>query len=245
MIAQSEPSGRTNGAELDEKKRLVWLKRFRRLYLLLAAVCGLVAPIVFLFWRDDWRLLIGIAYALVFVTMSYLLPIPEVRVKLAAEESERQLQDGINSGDSRALLERNVILLNQYYALSIGQARSIFYTGLILIGLGLLMVTGAFLYIVKFGQGVDFPKTIVLASLAATGGILSNFVGAVYLAVYSGTIRSLTAFYAGLVNTHSLYFINFMTTAIVDNKLKEETFANIAAIIAKLPGHTEVSRPKK
>jgi hypothetical protein len=76
---------------------------------------------------------------------------------------------------------------------------------------------------------------IVVGALGAVRAMLADFIGGVYIKMYSGTVKSLTEFHERLVLTHHLHFANFLAAKITNNPvLKEDTFSHMAEGLAHL-----------
>ncbi|MBY9086169.1 hypothetical protein KIH86_18325, partial [Paenibacillus sp. HN-1] len=71
-------------------------------------------------------------------------------------------------------------------------------------------------------------NNLIIALTGGTTGILTNFVGVVFLKMYSETVRSLNIFHNRLVTTHHLHFSNFLISKIYDRDLREQTWAKLA-----------------
>ncbi len=122
--------------------------------------------------------------------------------------------------------------LKKYYDITRSQSVLIFYVGLASIVMGFLIIVGAY-YAITVGLGnAQLSDKIVVGALAAVGSTLSNFIAAVYLHMYSGTVGSLTEFHSRLVGTHHLHYAYFLAAKLQDSALRESTVAEMALIAA-------------
>jgi hypothetical protein len=123
--------------------------------------------------------------------------------------------------------------LNKYYEITLRQSRWIFFVGVASILAGLFVIGGAIYVISVREPGAGLNDKVVIAALAAVGSILSNFVAAIYLQMYSGTVKSLTEFHSRLVTTHHLHYGSFLAAKILDPPLRDRTIADMALIAAR------------
>ncbi|HXZ11333.1 MAG TPA: hypothetical protein VEG64_02985 [Candidatus Sulfotelmatobacter sp.] len=177
----------------------------------------------------------------------------------AASSSPRDLNDQIQqvqdelelltikdtSREQRAqkLLKLHQSELKRYYDQTLRQTSVIFFAGLVCILLGFIVVGGSLYIIWKTGGNELRPKLIV-GSLGAVGGILSNFVAVMYLKMFTQTISSLTEFHNRLVSTHHLYFGNFLMSKIkLDSDFYEKVLSEIAYLVSGHQGQMGGARP--
>jgi hypothetical protein len=73
-----------------------------------------------------------------------------------------------------------------------------------------------------------------LAVLGAIGGILTNFVGAMYIKMFSEIIQAVTKSHASLVATSHLHLANVLVANIRTDELREKTLSDLALAL-KLP----------
>lgn len=119
--------------------------------------------------------------------------------------------------------------LKRYYDQSLKQSSLLFFIGVLSLGIGFIIV-GVSLYLVYTGPDKD--NNTVVAILGGVGGILTNFIGVIYLKMYSETIQSSNEFHNRLVSTNHLHYSNFLISKIKNNRLREETLATLALSIS-------------
>lgn len=120
--------------------------------------------------------------------------------------------------------------LQKYYSQNLSHSQNIFYTGIIsiIIGFGIIVYT---LWYLTYNETVNNSTQLMLTG--GIGGILSNFIGVIYLKMYSETLKVLTAFHNKLVYTQNLHFSNCLLAKIKDRKLKEKVLEEAILEIVK------------
>ena len=71
-------------------------------------------------------------------------------------------------------------------------------------------------------------ERLIVGVLGSIGAIMTNFIGAMYMKMFSEIIQSLTKFHNSLVFTHHLHFANVLVSKIATQELREKTLAEIA-----------------
>jgi len=145
------------------------------------------------------------------------------------------LSTDIESSESRAelLFKNHEFELKKYYDQTLAQAGWIFKTGIACIFLGFVIIGVTFQLI---GSGEDSEK-IITAVVGSIGVISTNFIGVIYIKMYSESMKALTGFHNRLVSTHHLHYANFMGSKIKDEKLREKTISEISIALAN-PNNT-------
>jgi cobalamin biosynthesis protein CobD/CbiB len=141
-----------------------------------------------------------------------LLQTPEISIAVRAERLFRYHQ----------------FELKRYYDQALHHSTWIFLVGVLCIVAGFVFISLTAYFLIKISPANSVAEQIILASLGAGGGILANFVGVIYLRMFSETIKSLTEFHNRLVITHRLHFGNFLAAKIDDQQLREKTLAEMA-----------------
>jgi hypothetical protein len=122
--------------------------------------------------------------------------------------------------------------LEKYYDQTLRQSARIFAVGIISIFAGFAVI-GLTFYLVGFRfEHAAASGKIIVSTLGAAGALLANFVGAIYVKMFSDTLASLTEFHNRLVLTHHLHFGNFLSAKIGDESLRNETLATMASALA-------------
>jgi hypothetical protein len=135
------------------------------------------------------------------------------------------------------LFRHHQMEIRRYYNLALKHSRVMLLAGLVCVLIGLGAVVGAGLVFVQAWDKVSeldkFGQSMV-AVLGAVGGILSNYVAAIYLKMYAATSETLNEFHGRLVLTHHLHFANYLASKVTDhNELPDQTFKTMAEELSK------------
>jgi hypothetical protein len=134
-----------------------------------------------------------------------------------------------DQGEARAqkLFQSHAFEIKRYYDQALRQGRSIYYVGIVCIGLGFAVIGAAFA-LVSSADSKDLSGQIIVGALGSIGAILANFIAVVYLKMFSETVQALTGFHQRLVITHHLHFGNFLASKIKDKKTRETALAEMS-----------------
>lgn len=127
---------------------------------------------------------------------------------------------------AQKMLQVNQLDLRRYYDQALRQGRLVFYLGVACIALGFGAVAGALLLL--SGEDMSANEQVIVAALGGVAALLANFIGVIYLKMFSEIIRSVGAFHTRLVGTHDLYFGNFLAAKVGDPTQREQLFADLA-----------------
>lgn len=148
-------------------------------------------------------------------------------------ENELELLSiALSSEEERAekLFKHHHIELKKYYDENLKQSSWIFVVGILCIAGGFGIITFT-LYLLYNNLSSPIENKIIIASMGAVGAILTNFIAVVFLKMHAETIKSLTEFHNRFVNTHHLYFGNFLVARVKDETKREEALINLALSI--------------
>jgi hypothetical protein len=183
-------------------------------------------------WTNSivWALMPSI-FGLTLLIASFVSGLP--LLEAAAREAENELDlaripDTSIRERAEKLFKLHQLELQKYYDQTLRHTALIFIVGIFCIaaGFGILLFT---LYLVfSMTPSAGLSEKIVLASLGAVGSILANFIGVIYLRMYSTTIQSLSLFHNRLVGTHHLHFANLTAAQIQNDAVRERALAQIA-----------------
>jgi uncharacterized membrane protein YjjP (DUF1212 family) len=222
-------------------------RRQRRLFLVLGTSIFVAGP---LFARifghklslQSTEIVIAILYGFVLLAMAALIRPNEFESEIRQAEDELDLLRSVDAGmeqKAQKLFKLHQSELKKYYDQTLRQSRWIFLVGIFCLVLGFFVIGGSLWLVVHAGGG---DKAIV-AILGAIGGILSNFIAAVYLKMHSETIKSLTEFHNRLVLTHYLHFGNFLLAKIENRPLREKSLAQVAINLSTNQKHAPKGIP--
>ncbi|MBT2469730.1 hypothetical protein J7E97_18070 [Streptomyces sp. ISL-66] len=138
------------------------------------------------------------------------------------------------------LFRRHQLDLKRYYNQSLTHSKVIFFVGIACIASGFTIV-GFTLYLLNKNLHASTTSQIIIGTVGAIGGLLSNFIAALYLRMFTTTSESLSTQHDRLISTHFLHFGNFLATKVEsDAGLREETFSSMAKSLADFANHKEI-----
>jgi hypothetical protein len=142
---------------------------------------------------------------------------------------------------SEKLFKNHQVELKKYYDQTLNHSSYIFYVGILCLVIGF----GVIGYSIYKANNVSFfnlntNSQIISSILGAVSGILINYIGAIYLKMFSETIKSLTEIQKMLAMTHHLHFVNFITSKINTPETRENIFGEIAKTLTQKKFYYEV-----
>lgn len=146
-------------------------------------------------------------------------------------DNEMDLRNiGVESLEKRAEKQFRIhqTQLKRYYDLSLSQSRWIFWVGLVCLLAGVTIITITLLFLFESNN-----NEIIISVTGGVAGMLTNFIGVIFLKMYSETVKSLSTFHERLVTTHHLHFSNFLISKIFDDSLRNEAWAKLALSLTK------------
>jgi hypothetical protein len=238
--------------------RLKLSERRRRFCFVLAAVAFLVGFSVFasarmfggvcfpvhLFGQNcvpDGRvpLLIGASVAIVLAGLGASIGTRGMRQEIVDLYNEEDLlRIGSQSHEQKAqkLLKIQQLQLKRFYDQTLRQSSLIFAVGVVAMALGFAIIIATLFFVAQ-----DIPATaaeppdrellgekVVIAVLGAAGGILTNFVGAMYIKMFSEIVQSVARSQSAIVTTSHLHLANLLAASIGDDTLRQKTLAELA-----------------
>ena len=214
---------------LEGKKTRLKFKEKRRKVVstLIGSVYFIIALYFFIFSKAEFSGILTLALfvsGMAMICLSYFMP--ERSTTLLLLRSEDSLKNR-----RETLFKQHDRQLKRYYGLNLRQNSFVFWVGISCIALGFGFI-GITLYLISGNILGDPQNKIIVAATGALAGILSNFIGAIYLKMHTNSINSLTEFHNRIVNTHHFYFSNFLISQISDENKREETLANLALNIS-------------
>lgn len=214
-----------------------YTKRSQRnkIFLVLGIILIIASPILYLITKIIYLFFLFI-YGFLFLSSPIIFSPREIEIEIRDIENELDLlsisEDSIEQRAEKQF-KLHQIELKKYYDQTLRHSSWIFFVGIFCLLIGFTII-GITLYLVfSSSSTIEISEKIILASLGSIGAILSNFIGIIYIKMYSETIKSLTEFHSKLVLTHHLHFGNFLIGKITDQTLREKTLAEIASNIAK------------
>ena len=214
-------------------------QNYNRIYLTLGAILILLA-FVLLFnlnigsFKNFLMLVVCFVYGSTLILLPVLRPTHQLEILVKDVENEIDLisvSDSSMEQRAEKLFKLHQFELKKYYDQTLKHSSWIFGIGILCIIIGFSII-GITIYLVI--PGTLISQKIIIATLGGIGGVLSNFIAVIYLKIYSETIKSLQEFHNRLVITHHLHFSNFLIAKIKDEKLREQTIADLALNLNKI-----------
>ena len=141
------------------------------------------------------------------------------------------------SDEDKALgqLEDKYINLAEYQNVNIKHTKRIFWIGVFVIGVGIVIIIGTIIAALIFNgtNGIHGANlTQVIAGIS--GGVLVDGVGAVLIAMYTKISESAIRFQEGLIEINKAYLGNVFVSKIKnDEKLQNQTLSDMAKALSK------------
>jgi hypothetical protein len=130
------------------------------------------------------------------------------------------------------ILRSHNVQLRRYYGLNLSQNVWIFSLGVFCILLGIAITGITMFLVIRVDQ--EIRAKVITGLLGAIGGILSNYVAAIYLKMHAAAAANLSSFHCRLVETNQMLLGNFFASRIDDPDKRNETLAQLALNISKL-----------
>jgi MFS family permease len=232
----------SGGPEEIEARILHVVRRRRRMRLMSLLSGGAVALLLVVAlvvgFASEWVFTLPVlAYAAIFLFGGLMMwatlgGTDQELIDLRDQQDLSGLMDEPLERRAQKLFQVHSHQLKRYYDQALRQRGVIFSIGLLCIAAGFGIVAAAFWFITHDTR--DLSEQIVIGSLGAVGGILSNFIAVVYLRMFSETVKSIGGFHDRLVLTHHLHFANFLAAKVSDEALRDQTLAHMAEKMAIL-----------
>lgn len=115
--------------------------------------------------------------------------------------------------------------IKRYYDINLGHLKLLFP-----IGIGIIIL-GIFIIILSIMLFKD--KDVISILIGTISGILTNFVGAIFIKMYIETIKASLKFHNKLIDSNNNLFANVLITKIKNQDLQNATLAEVAKIISR------------
>lgn len=129
--------------------------------------------------------------------------------------------------EKRALRAEKMFRMNQkelmrYYDMNLAQTKFLSGLGIMMIIFGILIVA-ATLYMY---MSLDADK--VLLFVGSLSGIIVDFIGAIFITMYTKNIEAAVKFHAKFAESNNLLLANSIANKIEDDKIREDTLSEIS-----------------
>ena len=147
--------------------------------------------------------------------------------KLEEETQKEEKEFAEIDFNKRALRAEKMFKMNQkelmrYYDMNLAQTKFLSGLGIMMIIFGIVIVVVSLVMYVY----TDADKTLL--TVGNISGILINFVGAVFIRMYTHNVEAAVKFHAKFAESNNLLLANSIANKIEDEKLREETLSEIA-----------------
>lgn len=119
--------------------------------------------------------------------------------------------------------------LMRYYDMNLAQTKFLSGLGIMMIVVGVLIVMASLYMYISLGTDK------MLLSVGSLSGIVVDFIGAIFIKMYTKNIEAAVKFHAKFAESNNLLLANSIAHKIDDNILRETTLSEIAKdiILAK------------
>ena len=147
--------------------------------------------------------------------------------KLEEETQKEEKEFAEIDFNKRALRAEKMFKMNQkelmrYYDMNLAQTKFLSGLGIMMIIFGIVIVVVSLVMYVY----TDADKTLL--TVGNISGILINFVGAVFIRMYTHNVEAAVKFHAKFAESNNLLLANSIANKIENEKLREETLSEIA-----------------
>lgn len=132
--------------------------------------------------------------------------------------------------EKRALRAEKMFRMNQkelmrYYDMNLAQTKFLSGLGIMMIIFGILIVAASlYLY-----TSLDADKVLLL--VGSLSGIVVDFIGAIFIKMYTKNIEAAVKFHAKFAESNNLLLANSIANKIEDDKIREDTLSEISKSI--------------
>lgn len=150
------------------------------------------------------------------------------KLETLEEEARREEMEfsGIDPG-KRALRAEKMFRMNQkelkrYYDMNLAQTKFLSSLGIVLIIFGLLVLSATII------MYATFKSDTILLMVGSLSGIVVDFIGAIFIKMYTHNIEASIKFHAKLAESNNLLLANSIANKIDSDNLRENTLSEIS-----------------
>lgn len=230
----------------DRRKRMTRL--FARLqvvqfgFLGCAVLCVLLAVVAALRGASSTLSISLAAYGFVLFVPTLFARTRLRRLETDLEEIDykidlQRFQVSLSESRAEKVLRLNDFQLRRYYDSTLRHNSLAFWLGVICIALGVGISAWALWFVAGPSAAERGPdglgEKIVTAVLGAVAALLTNYVAVIYLKIHAAAAGNMVTLHARLVDTHRALLGNLVASRITDEKLRWNTFAEIARSVSQ------------
>lgn len=178
-------------------------------------------------WPAVWFFVAGIVFLSFYpIVVSHQSSVKEQIQSIEFEDDLFRFASPARENRAEKLLRIQEFQVRRYYDLNLNQNTWAFGVGVlcILIGAGIVILT---LYILR----VATEQSLIVGVIGAIGAILSNFVAAIFLRMYSAVNDNLKSFHTRLAATHELFISYLLLSRIEKDPKREDALVTLALAI--------------
>lgn len=149
------------------------------------------------------------------------------REKLEGEAREEEREFSEITSDKRALRAEKLFRMNQkelmrYYTMNLTQTKFLSILGIVMILAGIVIVlTSCVIYV-----SVESDKMLLV--VGNISGIVVDFIGAVFIKMYTQNLEAAVKFHAKFAESNNLLLANSIANKIENADLREQTLSDIS-----------------
>lgn len=224
----------------EEKNKLKYEKKATTIfYIIICIICTLFIKRLSLMYQNKYLIYISIII-IAFITVAYL-----ERRDLCNKWLYRTTGDLIKIENEIELLEISTTSLeqraekqfkqhqndlNRYYNENIRQMKGVYNIGLVSIGLGFILIIGTIIFSLS---NKDSVNNYIIPVMGIVSGILTSFIGALFIKMYTEAVNTSVKFHDKLVYSNNLHFSNFLISKISDSEKRENAIVELSKTIAE------------
>lgn len=147
--------------------------------------------------------------------------------KLDEEARQEEKEFAEIDPEKRALRAEKMFKMNQkelmrYYDMNLAQTKFLSALGIVMILFGILIVAASmYIYV-----SLDVETTLLY--VGSLSGIVVDFIGAVFIKMYTKNVEAAVKFHAKFAESNDLLLANSIANKIDDAKMREETLSEIS-----------------
>lgn len=173
-----------------------------------------------------------LAFICFMVSVSSFFDLKEARKIEKLEEDARREEKEFSEiyPDKRALRAEKMFRMNQkelmrYYDMNLAQTKFLSLLGIMMIVFGILIVVAS-LYMY-----MSLAADKVLLYVGSTSGIVVDFIGAIFITMYTKNIEAAVKFHAKFAESNNLLLANSIANKIENDTIREDTLSEISKSI--------------
>lgn len=150
--------------------------------------------------------------------------------KLDEEARREEKEFSEIAPEKRALRAEKMFRMNQkelmrYYDMNLAQTKFLSGLGIMMIIFGILIVA------VSLYMYMSMDADTVLLFVGSLSGIVVDFIGAIFIKMYTKNIEAAVKFHAKFAESNNLLLANSIANKIEDDKIREDTLSEISKSI--------------